>query len=117
MKDLSDISFEASKQIVEESQNITNLLKTENTQTAWRLFSKAKNALEDGHRLENLSWRLFHMKMQKDSESHDDLSQSNNLSQSNDTTQSNELESNERDNQVVVEGHGLKTEFKGRNMI
>lgn len=33
---------------------------------AWRLFSKAKNALEDGARLENLSWRLFHMKLMKD---------------------------------------------------
>jgi arginine decarboxylase-like protein len=34
-----------------------------NSHDAWRLFSKAKHALEDGARLENLSWRLFHMKV------------------------------------------------------
>jgi Fungal protein of unknown function (DUF1752) len=65
MKNLDDISFEASKQI-QQSQNIQNLLKTKNSQSYWRIFSKAKNALEDGHRLENISWRLFHMNVRVD---------------------------------------------------
>ena len=31
----------------------------------WRLFTKAKDALPNGQRLENLSWRLLHMKLSK----------------------------------------------------
>ncbi|KAI8915096.1 hypothetical protein BC831DRAFT_487716 [Entophlyctis helioformis] len=34
----------------------------------WRLFTKAKDALPNGARLENLSWRLFHMKLSKERE-------------------------------------------------
>lgn len=28
---------------------------------AWKIFTKAKDALQDGVRLENISWRLYHM--------------------------------------------------------
>jgi hypothetical protein len=77
LKELADISFEAKRSQLqnlmvggeaEPAKSILDLVSS-NTGTeshhAWQLFSKAKNALEDGARLENLSWRLFNMRLQK----------------------------------------------------
>ena len=82
LKDLNDISYEAKKtQLQTLMSGSSNTSKEQTTVSlvdlvsskagsgchdAWRLFSKAKNALEDGARLENLSWRLFHMKLSKE---------------------------------------------------
>lgn len=78
LKDLNDMSYEAKKTQLQslmggKSQQATyslgDLLSSKaglESHDAWRLFSKAKNALEDGARLENLSWRLFHMKVTKE---------------------------------------------------
>jgi hypothetical protein len=71
LKDLKDISFEAKKTQLEtlmvgnSKKEADKLLVAggSDSHDAWRLFSKAKHALEDGARLENLSWRLFHMKL------------------------------------------------------
>ncbi|KAJ3321953.1 hypothetical protein HDV06_003690 [Boothiomyces sp. JEL0866] len=70
----TDISLESRKPLLKslisgkeekdnERQSIVELVKSKRTDShdAWRLFSKAKHALEDGARLENISWRLFHM--------------------------------------------------------
>ena len=35
---------------------------------AWKIFTKAKSALQNGARLENISWRLYHMKLAKEKE-------------------------------------------------
>ncbi|KAJ3306022.1 hypothetical protein HDV03_000559 [Kappamyces sp. JEL0829] len=69
LKELADISFEAKKTQLkslmvggEEQPNTLMELVTSKGGTkstdAWRLFSKAKNALEDGPRLENLAWQI-----------------------------------------------------------
>jgi hypothetical protein len=70
---LKDISLESRKPLLlslmaddtSKEQNVINTFAKSNRSShdAWRLFSKAKHALEDGARLENLSWRLFHLKV------------------------------------------------------
>ena len=49
------------------TENVVELFQKskQDSHLSWRLFSKAKHALEDGERLENMSWRLFHMKLTK----------------------------------------------------
>jgi hypothetical protein len=65
MDEIKGISLESRKLLLyslmmgEEKQEI----KDSSSHDAWRIFSKAKGALEDGARLENISWRLFHMKL------------------------------------------------------
>lgn len=81
LKELNDISYEAKKSQLQvlmgarggtsssaqkPTYSLVDLVSSKagsESHDAWRLFSKAKNALEDGARLENLSWRLFHMKL------------------------------------------------------
>jgi arginine decarboxylase-like protein len=70
---LRDISLESRKPLLlslmtDETSKEANVIETFSKSTrsshdAWRLFSKAKHALEDGARLENLSWRLFYLKV------------------------------------------------------
>ena len=74
LKELNDISYEAKKTQLQtlmsgKQLSLVDLVSSKagsESHDAWRLFSKAKNALEDGARLENLSWRLFHMKLTKE---------------------------------------------------
>jgi hypothetical protein len=74
-----DISLESSKgmlynlmlgdqEVKEKPKTVMELFSKskQDSHDAWRLFSKAKGALEDGERLENISWRLFHMKLSKE---------------------------------------------------
>jgi hypothetical protein len=63
MSDLKDISFESRKPLLLSLMQQKNEQTQESSQQAWRIFSKAKGALEDGIRLENISWRLFHMNL------------------------------------------------------
>jgi hypothetical protein len=43
--------------------NYFHELKNSDANESWKIFSKAKNVLKDGIRLENYTWRLFYLQV------------------------------------------------------
>lgn len=58
---LSDSIFPERKKSQEEISNTTDPLATQ----VWRLYTKAKDTLPNGTRLENLTWRMMAMTLKK----------------------------------------------------
>jgi hypothetical protein len=58
-------------ELSEDVMSLTGALKglkvgnVDSSYDAWKIFTKAKSALQNGDRLENLSWRIYHMNIIK----------------------------------------------------